>query len=72
MFGRGGWRPSFFVVGGSFKGHREKGKRMYKGQKVYDIHGHVTAPDAARGFVTMLLGSNTAMAQPAKRRRAAE
>lgn len=37
---------------------------MYKGQKVYDIHGHVTAPDAARGFVTMLLGSNTAMRSP--------
>jgi predicted TIM-barrel fold metal-dependent hydrolase len=37
---------------------------MYNGTKVYDIHGHVTAPDAARGFVTLLMGSNTAMASP--------
>jgi predicted TIM-barrel fold metal-dependent hydrolase len=40
---------------------------MYKGEKVYDIHGHVTAPDAARGFVTLLLGSNTAMPSPLQR-----
>ena len=36
---------------------------MYKGQKVYDFHGHVTAPDAYRAGLALIMASNTAQAQ---------
>ncbi len=36
---------------------------MYNGQKVYDVHGHVTAPDAYRAGATLLMASNTPQAQ---------
>jgi predicted TIM-barrel fold metal-dependent hydrolase len=32
---------------------------MYNGQKVFDMHGHVTAPDAYRAAVAGLMASNT-------------
>jgi predicted TIM-barrel fold metal-dependent hydrolase len=36
---------------------------VYKGQKVYDFHGHVTAPDAYRAQLGLIMASNTAQAQ---------
>ena len=36
---------------------------MYNGQKVYDVHGHVTAPDAYRAGAALLMASNTAQTQ---------
>ncbi len=36
---------------------------MYKGQKVFDVHGHVTAPDAYRAAATLLMASNTPQSQ---------
>ena len=36
---------------------------MYNGQKVYDVHGHVTAPDAYRAAAALLMASNTPQAQ---------
>ena len=36
---------------------------MYNGQKVYCVHGHVTAPDAYRAGATGLMASNTPQAQ---------
>ncbi len=36
---------------------------MYNGEKVYCVHGHVTAPDAYRAGATGLLASNTPSAQ---------
>ena len=32
---------------------------MYNGQKAFDVHGHVTAPDAYRAAATGLMASNT-------------
>lgn len=37
---------------------------MYNGTKVFDVHGHVSSPPAARSFVALLLASNTAMPSP--------
>jgi len=36
---------------------------MYKGQKVFDLHGHVTAPDAYRAAAALIMASNTAQKQ---------
>jgi predicted TIM-barrel fold metal-dependent hydrolase len=36
---------------------------MYNGQKVFDVHGHVTAPDAYRAAATGLMASNTTQAR---------
>ncbi|HEY7466624.1 MAG TPA: amidohydrolase family protein [Dehalococcoidia bacterium] len=36
---------------------------MYNGQKVYDVHGHVTAPDTYRAGAALLMASNTPQAQ---------
>jgi len=36
---------------------------VYKGQKVYDFHGHVTAPDAYRAQLALIMASNTAQRQ---------
>ena len=36
-----------------------KGYSMYNGQKSFDVHGHVTAPDAYRAAATGLMASNT-------------
>jgi predicted TIM-barrel fold metal-dependent hydrolase len=36
---------------------------VYKGQKVFDVHGHVTAPDAYRAAATGLMASNTPQKQ---------
>ncbi len=36
---------------------------MYNGQKVYDVHGHVSAPDAYRAAATLLMASNTPQKQ---------
>ena len=37
---------------------------MYNGAKVLDVHGHVSAPQAARGWVVNLMSSNTASRSP--------
>ncbi|MDE3076333.1 MAG: amidohydrolase [Chloroflexota bacterium] len=37
---------------------------MYKGTKVLDVHGHVTAPPAGQGYLTVMLASNTATPSP--------
>lgn len=37
---------------------------MFLGKPVLDVHGHVTVPQAAYGFLTSLLGSNSPMASP--------
>jgi len=36
---------------------------MYNGQKVFDVHGHVTAPDTYRAQATLLMASNTVQAR---------
>jgi predicted TIM-barrel fold metal-dependent hydrolase len=36
---------------------------VYNGQKVYDVHGHVTAPDTYRAAAALLMASNTPQAQ---------
>jgi predicted TIM-barrel fold metal-dependent hydrolase len=36
---------------------------MYNGQKVFDLHGHVTAPDAYRAAAAGLMASNTPQAR---------
>jgi predicted TIM-barrel fold metal-dependent hydrolase len=36
---------------------------VFNGQKVYDVHGHVTAPDAYRAGAALLMASNTPQAQ---------
>jgi predicted TIM-barrel fold metal-dependent hydrolase len=36
---------------------------VYKGQKVFDVHGHVTAPDTYRAGVALLMASNTPQRQ---------
>ncbi len=43
---------------------------MYNGYKVLDVHGHVSAPAAARAAVVNLLASNTAGGSPIRRGRA--
>src|SRR5262245_16394168 len=37
---------------------------MYNGTRVFDVHGHVTAPPAVRGWATLLLSSNTVRRSP--------
>jgi predicted TIM-barrel fold metal-dependent hydrolase len=37
---------------------------MYNGVKVYDVHGHVSAPPAGQGYLMMMLASNTATPSP--------
>jgi predicted TIM-barrel fold metal-dependent hydrolase len=37
---------------------------MYNEIKVLDVHGHVSMPQSAMGWITMLLGSNTALPNP--------
>jgi hypothetical protein len=32
---------------------------MYNGVKVFDVHGHVSAPDNARSTIAGMLASNT-------------
>lgn len=40
---------------------------MYNGVKVLDVHGHVSAPGAAREQLALTLASNTALRDPLKR-----
>jgi predicted TIM-barrel fold metal-dependent hydrolase len=37
---------------------------MYNGQKVFDVHGHVSAPAAARSWIFGQMASNTAQRSP--------
>jgi predicted TIM-barrel fold metal-dependent hydrolase len=37
----------------------ERESNLYNGQKSFDVHGHVTAPDAYRAAATGLMASNT-------------
>jgi predicted TIM-barrel fold metal-dependent hydrolase len=37
---------------------------VHNGYKVFDVHGHVTAPASVRGFAVNLLASNTASRSP--------
>src|SRR4026209_2446893 len=37
---------------------------MYNGQKVFDVHGHVSAPAAARSWIFGQMSSNTAQRSP--------
>jgi len=37
---------------------------MYKGTKVLDVHGHVTAPQAGFSYLQMMMASNTASPSP--------
>jgi predicted TIM-barrel fold metal-dependent hydrolase len=37
---------------------------MYNGTKVYDVHGHVSAPPAGSGHLALMLASNTPAASP--------
>lgn len=37
---------------------------MYNGTRVFDVHGHVSSPTAARAFAALLMASNTAMPSP--------
>ena len=37
---------------------------MYNGVKVLDVHSHVSVPPSSRGFVALLLASNTPMKSP--------
>jgi predicted TIM-barrel fold metal-dependent hydrolase len=41
----------------------ERDSHLFNGQKVYDVHGHVTAPDAYRAAATGLMASNTPQAR---------
>lgn len=45
---------------------------MYNGKKVYDIHGHVSSPNATSGYLAGMLASNsitpTPLSRPADRR----
>jgi predicted TIM-barrel fold metal-dependent hydrolase len=45
----------------------KKGNSMFKGTKVLDVHGHVSAPNAARTWIFGQLSSNTAGASPFRR-----
>jgi predicted TIM-barrel fold metal-dependent hydrolase len=40
---------------------------MFKGQKVLDVHGHVSAPNAARTWIFGQMSSNTAQGSPFRR-----
>jgi predicted TIM-barrel fold metal-dependent hydrolase len=37
---------------------------MYQNTKVLDVHGHVSVPPSSNAFLTLMLGSNTAMPSP--------
>src|SRR3569833_4075831 len=42
----------------------EERARMYKGTKVLDVHGHVTAPNATSNYIMLIMSSNTPMPNP--------
>jgi predicted TIM-barrel fold metal-dependent hydrolase len=42
----------------------DKEDGVYEGQKVFDVHGHVTVPPGANAFLATLLGTNSLVRSP--------